>query len=186
MQSVLVYHFACNSNRALHLVYRVPAQCKDTKRECHSCKQDFCMRCGVTWHAGLACAAYQALPAEERSSTADLQVCYAVQRYAVLCNSMPCRNCCSICFLKDKHVAMPCCAILCHAVQCSATLCRDLACTVSQLCHAVVLIQLAPTPALALLMLCLQNKVVALLICRTDNSEQCCTQLSMLSNALPC
>lgn len=32
------------------------------------------MRCRVPWHDSLSCTAFQALPAEERSSAADVQV----------------------------------------------------------------------------------------------------------------
>lgn len=53
---------------------KVPARCKDVSRACHSCSQVFCMRCQVAWHDKLSCTAFQALPAEERSSSADIQV----------------------------------------------------------------------------------------------------------------
>ena len=53
---------------------RVPPRCKDVSRACHHCSQKFCMRCQVPWHESLSCAAFRALPAEERSSSADIQV----------------------------------------------------------------------------------------------------------------
>lgn len=59
----------------LHVMcHRVPPRCKDVSRACHHCKQKFCMRCQVPWHDSLSCTAFQALPAEERSNSADIQV----------------------------------------------------------------------------------------------------------------
>ncbi|DBA78469.1 TPA: hypothetical protein ACH3X2_007958 [Trebouxia sp. C0005] len=54
--------------------HTVPARCKDVSRACHSCSHKFCMRCQVAWHDSLSCTAFQALPAEERSSSADIQI----------------------------------------------------------------------------------------------------------------